>query len=78
MKGSEIKAIRESLHLTQEGMARRIGVAFATLNKWENEKTVPSPLALQRLKELGEEAGVEISIPEPRLRLNLKAKREKK
>lgn len=50
MKGLEIKALRESLGLTQEQFAHLIGVGFTTVNRWENEKSKPSPLAVQKMK----------------------------
>lgn len=37
-----IKELRERLHLTQEIFARILGVSFATVNRWENGKTVPT------------------------------------
>jgi transcriptional regulator with XRE-family HTH domain len=42
MKPEEIRALREHLHLTQEVFARILGVSFATVNRWENEKSEPS------------------------------------
>ena len=37
-----IRALREHLHLTQEVFASILGVSFATVNRWENSKTVPT------------------------------------
>ncbi len=42
---STVKAVREQLSLSQEDLAREIGVSFATLNRWENAKSSPSKLA---------------------------------
>jgi transcriptional regulator with XRE-family HTH domain len=42
MTPEEIKALRERLHLTQEAFAGILGVSFATVNRWENGKTVPT------------------------------------
>jgi putative transcriptional regulator len=47
--GAQVKALRERLHLTQQAMAERLGVSFATVNRWENGWTVPSNLALRQL-----------------------------
>jgi len=45
-KFSEIvKEVRRQLSLSQEDLAHAIGVSFATVNRWENEKTLPSKLA---------------------------------
>lgn len=49
---SSIKEIREKLGLTQEQLARAIGVSWVTVNRWERNKAKPSPLAASRLQEL--------------------------
>lgn len=41
----QVKAIRQQLSLSQEELAHAIGVSFATVNRWENGKRVPSKLA---------------------------------
>jgi len=40
-----IKTVREQLELSQEDLAREIGVSYATVNRWENGKSKPSKLA---------------------------------
>jgi putative transcriptional regulator len=55
MKAQEIRALRERLQLTQEVFARILGVSFATVNRWENEKSEPSgdyARVLQTLQQL--------------------------
>ena len=56
-----LREVRRRTGLTQEKLAARIGVAFPTLNRWENARAKPSPLALKQigalLNELGEEGG---------------------
>lgn len=47
-----IKDLRQKLELTQEQFAARIGVTFSTVNRWENGKGRPSPLALRQIDEL--------------------------
>jgi len=42
MTPSQIRTLREHLQLTQELFARILGVSFATVNRWENGKSVPS------------------------------------
>lgn len=39
----KIRFIRESLGLTQKELATKLGVAFATVNRWEQGLTVPHP-----------------------------------
>lgn len=53
-----IKVLRERLGLTQEQMADIIGVSFATVNRWENQKVRPSFLAWQKIL-LAEQLGIE-------------------
>ncbi len=49
---AHIRALRQALGLTQEQFAAKLGVTFPTVNRWENHKTIPSPLALQNLQKL--------------------------
>ena len=51
-RSTSIKDLREHLGLTQVQMAERIGVSFATVNRWENGRSKPTALARQRLDEL--------------------------
>ena len=52
-----IRELRKRLGLTQEKFAARLGVAFPTINRWENGKAKPSPLAMQKIEELVREMG---------------------
>ncbi|MEJ2673056.1 MAG: helix-turn-helix transcriptional regulator [Deltaproteobacteria bacterium] len=47
-----VRELRGRLGLTQEKFAAKVGVAFPTINRWENGRAKPSPLALQRLEEM--------------------------
>jgi len=49
-----IKQLRAALELTQEQFAAKLGVTVSTVNRWENAKGNPSPLAMRRIKELSE------------------------
>lgn len=44
-----VKGLRSRLGLTQEGLAKRIGVSVLTINRWEKELTRPLPVAWARL-----------------------------
>jgi len=44
-----IVAARKKAGLTQQQLAAKIGVSFATINYWENGKTKPSPMAENNL-----------------------------
>jgi len=50
-----IKALRHyrlERQLTQEDLAKKLGVAFTTINRWFNGKTRPSELQEYRIKKL--------------------------
>lgn len=47
-----VREIRHEMGLTQEQFAAKLGVSFPTVNRWENKKTKPSPLAIQKLQKL--------------------------
>ncbi len=55
--GGIIKTLRHRQGLTQERFAARLDVTFATVNRWENGRAVPSRLArkqiLSQIKSLG-------------------------
>ena len=47
-----VREIRDRTGLTQEKFAAKLGVTFPTINRWENDRAKPSPLAMQRIEEL--------------------------
>ena len=47
-----VRELRERTGLTQEKFAARLGVTFPTINRWENGRAKPSPLALKQVEEL--------------------------
>ncbi len=49
---ARLKVLRGTLGLSQEQLARRLGVSFATVNRWESGRTQGSPRALQVIAEL--------------------------
>jgi len=44
-----VKEIRQQLTLSQEDLARQLGVSYATVNRWENGQSMPSKLAKAQL-----------------------------
>ena len=52
MNAQDIKKIRLLLGLSQERLARELGVSFCTVNRWEKGRTTPSPMAVEKLKGL--------------------------
>ena len=53
-----LQAIRARLDLTQEQLAERLGVSFATVNRWEGGVTTPQRAARTAIAALAVEAGV--------------------
>ena len=47
----KIKSLRKQLRISQEDLAKELGVSFATVNRWENNKTQPSKLAKKQLEQ---------------------------
>ncbi|MBP7746989.1 MAG: helix-turn-helix transcriptional regulator [Phycisphaerae bacterium] len=47
-----IREVRARLGLTQEKFAAKLGVTLPTINRWENGRTKPSPLAIRNLRDL--------------------------
>jgi len=47
-----VREIRDRTGLTQEKFAAKLGVTFPTINRWENGRAKPSPLAVQKIEEL--------------------------
>lgn len=38
----KVKQVRKKLNLSQEDLAKELGIAFSTLNRWENGRFKPS------------------------------------
>ena len=62
-----LRTIRANLDLTQEQLAERLGVSFATVNRWEGGSVMPQKAAREAIAALAAEAGVdaEESVAEP-------------
>ncbi len=61
-----VKEVRKQLTLSQEDLARELGVSYATVNRWENGLSKPSKLARAQLDAFCErmkEAGI-LRLPE--------------
>jgi putative transcriptional regulator len=55
MDRESIRALRLKLGLSQEALARKLGVSVITVRRWEKGSFKPSPLALLRIYELTKE-----------------------
>lgn len=53
-----LKTVRKELNLSQEALARELSVSFTTLNRWENNKSKPSRLAMIQIRDYCKQKGV--------------------
>ena len=60
---SMLQAIRSRLDLTQEQLAERLGVSFATVNRWEGGVTTPQRAARTAIAALAAEVGIDTTAP---------------
>lgn len=58
-----LRSIRTTLGLTQAQLAERLGVSFATVNRWEGGGSTPQKAAREAIVALGREAGIEGAEP---------------
>ncbi|HLW92390.1 MAG TPA: type I restriction-modification system subunit M N-terminal domain-containing protein, partial [Roseiarcus sp.] len=54
-----LRAIRAKMNLTQEQLAERLGVSFATVNRWEGGSNAPQKAAQEVIAALAQEAGID-------------------
>jgi len=47
-----VRELRKLTGLTQEKFAAKLGVTFPTINRWENDRAKPSPLAVEKIESL--------------------------
>ncbi len=59
-----LQAIRVKLNLTQEQLAERLGVSFATINRWEGGLNVPQKSARKMIETLATESGIDLEAEE--------------
>ena len=57
---STLRALRANLDLSQEQLADRIGVSFATVNRWEGGLTRPQKAARETIVSLASEADIDL------------------
>ena len=60
---ARLRFLRSTLGLSQEQLARRLGVSFATVNRWESGRTQLSPRALAAVAGLEAEVGRSDPLP---------------
>jgi len=52
-----VRELRQLTGLTQEKFAAKLGVTYPTINRWENGRAKPSPLALKQIEDLARGLG---------------------
>lgn len=52
-----IRDLRKRTGLSQEKFAAKLGVTFPTINRWENGRAKPSPLAMKQIEEMARSMG---------------------
>ncbi|UVD81556.1 helix-turn-helix transcriptional regulator [Mycoplasma iguanae] len=57
---SAIKKLRSKLNCSQQDLAKMLGVAFTSVNRWENGHHQPTIIAKEKLKELFEKHNIEM------------------
>lgn len=55
--GKLVRELRQEMRLTQEKFAASLGVTFPTINRWENGRTRPSPLAMEKINAMLQSLG---------------------
>ena len=56
----KVKFVRIKLNLSQEDLARELGVSFATINRWENGSYNPSRLAKKAFEDFCQKQNIMI------------------
>jgi len=51
-RGDLIRALRQTLGMTQEEFAHAVGATVSTVNRWENAYSKPNKLAWKAIREL--------------------------
>ncbi|MBW4444299.1 MAG: helix-turn-helix transcriptional regulator [Plectolyngbya sp. WJT66-NPBG17] len=52
-----MREMRQRLNLSQAKFAAKLGVSFQSVNRWENGRTKPLPLALKQIEQLLHQMG---------------------
>ncbi|MEA5622791.1 helix-turn-helix transcriptional regulator [Nostoc sp. UHCC 0251] len=57
--GQIIHDLRLASGLTQEQLAAQLGVTYSTINRWENGRSKPSPMAMKLIEQKLDEMGTQ-------------------
>src|SRR5688572_6889430 len=61
----KVQHLRKRLGLSQEELAARLGLSFATINRWEAGRSKPQRVQLATFEKLWEDAGLNDETEEP-------------
>ena len=50
--GQALLSLRAKINITQEELAQILNVTFATINRWENNRTVPTKKHMLQIEEI--------------------------
>lgn len=54
----KVKTVRGELYLTQKQLAEKLGVSFATVNRWESQGSVPKFLVMKKFEDFCKENNI--------------------
>lgn len=60
----DIKRVRRKALMSQDDFAKAIGVSFATVNRWENGKSIPTLKKMRLIDEYCKSNGIDFDIKE--------------
>lgn len=58
----KMQTVRKQLFLSQEAIAKELGVSFATVNRWEKGKCEPSYKAQKAFNDLCEKHNIDVNL----------------
>ena len=58
----QVKLVRMHLQLSQEELARQMGISFATVSRWERENRKPQLALLGKFYSFCQRTGIEIDL----------------
>lgn len=57
-----VRETRQEVGLTQEQLAAKLGVSYQSVNRWENGRAIPSPLAIKSIDALLHQLGARAQV----------------
>lgn len=57
---NKLKYVRQKLNISQENLAKELGVSFATVNRWESGKFMPNYKALKAFEDFCKKNAIDL------------------